>query len=340
MTVGLIWAQSASGVIGRAGAIPWRLPEDLAHFKNLTLGHTVVMGRRTWESLPARVRPLPGRRNVVLTRQADYMAQGAHVMSSLDEALSGDDVWVIGGAEIYVLALPHAARCEVTEVDCVCRGRTTMRWRRCSTKDGWPRTMTGGSVTAVCATGSAATSGYGRPDGGSGAPGRGRGPGLRRGHTARCGQQGSRQATDFENPSAAAGFGVSGGARTLRPGVQPARWVQPRHPGQGRVESQRAVPAASCRILGARGGADVGRRLAAAAVADARVPARAVEHRRREEQPAARRATSSPPSPNSGRPRRGRSRRTWPPSRVARRVRGGVAATPSGSPRRCSRPEC
>lgn len=117
MTVGLIWAQSASGVIGRAGAIPWRLPEDLAHFKNLTLGQTVVMGRRTWESLPARVRPLPGRRNVVLTRQADYMAQGAHVMSTLDEALSGDDVWVIGGAEIYVLALPHAARCEVTEVD-------------------------------------------------------------------------------------------------------------------------------------------------------------------------------------------------------------------------------
>ena len=115
-TVGLIWAQSASGVIGRAGAIPWRLPEDLARFKNLTLGHTVVMGRRTWESLPARVRPLPGRRNVVLTRQADYMPEGAHVMSSLDDALSGDDVWVIGGAEIYVLALPHAARCEVTEV--------------------------------------------------------------------------------------------------------------------------------------------------------------------------------------------------------------------------------
>jgi dihydrofolate reductase len=116
-TVGLIWAQSATGVIGRAGAIPWRLPEDLARFKNLTLGHTVVMGRRTWESLPARVRPLPGRRNVVLTRQADYMAEGAHVMSSLDDALSGADVWVIGGAEIYMLALPHAARCEVTEVD-------------------------------------------------------------------------------------------------------------------------------------------------------------------------------------------------------------------------------
>jgi dihydrofolate reductase len=117
MTVGLIWAQSASGVIGRAGRIPWRLPEDLARFKDLTLGHTVVMGRRTWESLPARVRPLPGRRNVVVTRQADYMASGADVVTSLDGVLAEGDVWVIGGAEIYPLALPHAARCEVTEVD-------------------------------------------------------------------------------------------------------------------------------------------------------------------------------------------------------------------------------
>ncbi len=68
-TVGLIWAQSTSGVIGRAGGIPWRLPEDMARFKELTMGHTVVMGRRTWESLPPKVRPLPGRRNVVVTRQ-------------------------------------------------------------------------------------------------------------------------------------------------------------------------------------------------------------------------------------------------------------------------------
>ena len=64
--VGLIWAQSTSGVIGRGGGIPWQLPEDLAHFKELTMGHTVVMGRRTWESLPAKFRPLPGRRNVVV----------------------------------------------------------------------------------------------------------------------------------------------------------------------------------------------------------------------------------------------------------------------------------
>ncbi len=117
MTVGLIWAQSPSGVIGRAGAIPWRLPEDLARFKELTMGHTVVMGRLTWESLPGKVRPLPGRRNVVVTRQADYMADGATVVGGLDEAPADDEMWVIGGGQIYTLALPIATRCEVTEVE-------------------------------------------------------------------------------------------------------------------------------------------------------------------------------------------------------------------------------
>jgi dihydrofolate reductase len=117
MSLGLIWAQSTSGVIGRDSAIPWRLPEDQARFKELTLGHTVVMGRLTWESLPARVRPLPGRRNVVVTRQADFMADGATVAGSLEKALSDEQTWVIGGAQIYALALPLATRCEVTEVD-------------------------------------------------------------------------------------------------------------------------------------------------------------------------------------------------------------------------------
>ncbi len=116
-SLGLVWAQSPSGVIGRAGGIPWRLPEDQARFKELTVGHTVVMGRLTWESLPSKVRPLPGRRNVVVTRQADYMAEGATVMGSLDDALTDDETWVIGGGEIYTLALPAATRCEVTEVD-------------------------------------------------------------------------------------------------------------------------------------------------------------------------------------------------------------------------------
>jgi dihydrofolate reductase len=117
MSLGLIWAQSTSGVIGRDNGIPWRLPEDQARFKELTTGHTVVMGRLTWESLPTKVRPLPRRRNVVVTRHAEYVAEGATVVSSLDQALDRDDTWVIGGAQIYALALPFATRCEVTEVD-------------------------------------------------------------------------------------------------------------------------------------------------------------------------------------------------------------------------------
>jgi dihydrofolate reductase len=117
MTVGLIWAQSTSGVIGRDGGIPWRLPEDQARFKELTMAHAVVMGRLTWESLPAKVRPLPGRRNVVVTRQADYMADGAEVVTTLEDALTGDETWVIGGEQIYTLALPIATRCEVTEIE-------------------------------------------------------------------------------------------------------------------------------------------------------------------------------------------------------------------------------
>jgi dihydrofolate reductase len=116
-TVGLIWAQSTSGVIGRGGGIPWRLPEDQARFKDITMGRTVVMGRLTWESLPEKVRPLPGRKNVVLTRQADYMADDAHVVPLLQDALTDDITWVIGGEQIYQLALPIATRCEVTEVE-------------------------------------------------------------------------------------------------------------------------------------------------------------------------------------------------------------------------------
>lgn len=115
--VGLVWAQSTSGVIGRNGDIPWHVPEDLARFKQVTVGHTVVMGRRTWDSLPAKVRPLPGRRNIVLSRQADFKARGAEVFGSLENALTEPEAWVIGGAQIYLLALPRATRCEVTEIE-------------------------------------------------------------------------------------------------------------------------------------------------------------------------------------------------------------------------------
>lgn len=117
MSFGLVWAQSTSGIIGRDGGIPWHVPEDMAHFKTLTTGCAVLMGRRTWESLPPRFRPLPGRRNIVLTRQADYLAEGADVVGGLDDALTGGETWIIGGAEIYRLALPTATRCEVTEIE-------------------------------------------------------------------------------------------------------------------------------------------------------------------------------------------------------------------------------
>lgn len=110
----MIWAQSTSGVIGRDNGIPWHLPEDQARFKQLTLGQTVVMGRLTWESLPPKVRPLPGRRNVVITRDPGYVAAGAEVLTGLDDVFRG---WVIGGAQVYAQALPFTVRCEVTEVD-------------------------------------------------------------------------------------------------------------------------------------------------------------------------------------------------------------------------------
>jgi dihydrofolate reductase len=118
VTVSLIWAQAANGVIGCDGQLPWHIPEDMAHFRQLTMGHTVVMGRRTWDSVPERFRPLPGRRNVVLSRAASYDAPGATVVTSLEAALEGDDeIWVAGGAQIYAAALPRADRLVVTDVD-------------------------------------------------------------------------------------------------------------------------------------------------------------------------------------------------------------------------------
>lgn len=101
--------------------MPWHLPEDLAHFKRLTQGHPVIMGRKTWDSLPARFRPLPGRANIVVTRQADWNEIGAQRASSLREALSmaeqtDSEAWIIGGAQIYAQALPLASRVEVTEI--------------------------------------------------------------------------------------------------------------------------------------------------------------------------------------------------------------------------------
>ncbi|KQO24432.1 dihydrofolate reductase [Acidovorax sp. Leaf76] len=121
MPLHLIYARAANGIIGKDNALPWHLPEDMAHFKQLTQGCPVVMGRRTWDSLPPRFRPLPGRTNIVVTRQGDWQAEGAHRAGSLQEALAqcnaGQTVWVIGGAQVYAEALPLADRLEVTEID-------------------------------------------------------------------------------------------------------------------------------------------------------------------------------------------------------------------------------
>ena len=112
----LVVAIADNGVIGKDGAIPWRIPEDMKRFKALTMGHTIVMGRKTWDSLPKK--PLPGRVNVVVTRQADWKADGAITAGSLGQATAGTSgtVMVIGGGEIYERALPLASRIELTEV--------------------------------------------------------------------------------------------------------------------------------------------------------------------------------------------------------------------------------
>jgi dihydrofolate reductase len=114
----LILAIADNGVIGRNGAIPWRISDDLKRFKQLTLGKPVVMGRKTWDSLPKK--PLPERINIVVTRQPGWKGEGAIAASSLDDALAqaaqAAEVMVIGGAEIYRAALPHAQRIELTEV--------------------------------------------------------------------------------------------------------------------------------------------------------------------------------------------------------------------------------
>ena len=120
MKVALVAAVARGGVIGRDGGLPWRLPEDLAHFREVTMGHPVVMGRRTWESLPERFRPLPGRRNVVVTRSSDWNTERAERAGSIDEALellSGEErVSVIGGGELFEAALPLVDEIVLTEI--------------------------------------------------------------------------------------------------------------------------------------------------------------------------------------------------------------------------------
>lgn len=124
-TITLIAARARNGVIGRNNQIPWNIPGELAYFKRMTMGHPIVMGRKTWESIG---RPLPGRRNIVVTRNREYIAPGAEVVAGLDQALmlvgDVDEVFVIGGGELYAEAMPRADRIVLTEIDADFEGDT------------------------------------------------------------------------------------------------------------------------------------------------------------------------------------------------------------------------
>jgi dihydrofolate reductase len=128
LRISLVAAVAQGSVIGRDGKIPWRIPEDARRFREVTIGHPVVMGRRTWESLPDRFRPLPGRRNVVVTRNPDWRADGAERAGSLEDALrlleGAERVSVIGGAQLYGEALPLADELLLTEIDLEVEGDT------------------------------------------------------------------------------------------------------------------------------------------------------------------------------------------------------------------------
>ncbi len=133
--IGMIWAQTQQGVIGKGGTMPWHAPGDMAQFKRVTTGHPVIMGRRTWESFPAKYRPLPARTNIVITGRRDWggtpEALGAVVVHSLEEALveaqsspGADEVWIIGGASVYAQSLEHANVAAITVIDSGAGGDT------------------------------------------------------------------------------------------------------------------------------------------------------------------------------------------------------------------------
>lgn len=137
--VTLIAARARNGVIGRNNQMPWKIAGEQAYFKRMTMGHPIVMGRKTWESIG---RALPGRRNIVVTRDRGYSAMGADVAASLDDALSlaagADEVFVIGGGQLYAEAMPRASRLMLTEIDADFDGDTFMpapdrvQWRETS----------------------------------------------------------------------------------------------------------------------------------------------------------------------------------------------------------------
>lgn len=149
--ISLIWAQTVNGVIGRDGAMPWHLPEDFEHFRSTTEGHPVVMGRRTWESLPPRFRPLPGRTNVVITSNPDWEVAGAVRACSLQNALDAssgqpgsEQVWIIGGGTVYREAMALAGAAVITRINTDAEGDTYApelgpEWAlaSCTPQEGW-----------------------------------------------------------------------------------------------------------------------------------------------------------------------------------------------------------
>ncbi len=142
----IIAAVAKNRVIGKDNQLIWAIPADMAHFKALTAGHTVIMGRKTWESLPPRFRPLPGRRNIVISRQTDYAAPGAELADSLEKALklasTAATAFIIGGEQIYAQAMALADRLEITEVDLEPEGDAwfpeiaTVNWKKTSKIEG------------------------------------------------------------------------------------------------------------------------------------------------------------------------------------------------------------
>jgi len=144
-TITLIAARARNGVIGRNNQMPWKIPGEQAYFKRMTMGNPILMGRNTWESIG---RPLPGRRNIVVTRDHGYAATGAEVARSLNEAISlagdAEQVFIIGGAQMYAEAMPRASRVLLTEIDADFDGDTLMppldraQWRETSREDHPP----------------------------------------------------------------------------------------------------------------------------------------------------------------------------------------------------------
>lgn len=144
--VHLIWAEARDRIVGADGGIPWRLPEDQRNFRARTTGSVVVMGRATWDSLPERFRPLPGRRNVVLTRDPSWRAGGAEAVHSIEEALAvADEFWVIGGAAVYEAFLPAATHILRTRIDLDVAGDT----RAPELGDEWTVAKSSGWQTAA-----------------------------------------------------------------------------------------------------------------------------------------------------------------------------------------------